>query len=111
MACEACGGALVALPDFTQMMNEMSPDKDWHFEDHGRPSPHAARACPRCATAMTPRRLYAVEIDHCTRHGLWFDGSELARVLEVNGIAYAERQRAADRSMGVLEVLFELLGK
>jgi Zn-finger nucleic acid-binding protein len=41
--------------------------------------------CPSCSTVMT-RTQYAhrarVVIDFCTRHGVWFDGGELAQVLD-----------------------------
>lgn len=51
------------------------------------------RSCPHCATAMTTAKLVIElegarpvkpdpELDCCAAHGLWFDESELAIVLE-----------------------------
>ncbi len=31
-------------------------------------------ACPRCTTAMTKHRLFAVTLDRCPAHGVWLDG-------------------------------------
>ena len=41
--------------------------------------------CPRCKTAMNQRTRADVEIDVCPQcHGVWLDGGELAKVLEMD---------------------------
>ena len=37
--------------------------------------------CPTCREGMQLRSLYAVPIDICEKHGIWFDANELASVL------------------------------
>ena len=40
--------------------------------------------CPRCKTAMTTRTRESIEVDFCeTCKGIWLDGGELAKVLEL----------------------------
>ena len=41
--------------------------------------------CPRCKTAMNQRKRDDVEIDVCPQcNGVWLDGGELAKVLEMD---------------------------
>ncbi len=60
---------------------------------HIRDEAPGTRPCPRCAVPMTTAKLSielegarptkpGPELDRCAAHGLWFDESELARVLE-----------------------------
>jgi Zn-finger nucleic acid-binding protein len=105
MICSACGGALVPDAQLEAMMNEMSPDDERPLERRLLPGAAAPRSCPRCTTAMTPHEMYGVTIDRCSAHGVWFDGEELATVLNENGQAYAARQfadRTADSLGGIL---------
>ncbi len=41
----------------------------------------SARHCPQCQTPMRLMLLDDVEVDSCRQHGVWFDVSELQRVL------------------------------
>ena len=34
-------------------------------------------ACPSCGDAMKPTTIHEVELDHCPKHGVWFDQDEL----------------------------------
>ena len=34
-------------------------------------------ACPSCGDAMKPTMIHEVELDHCPKHGVWFDQDEL----------------------------------
>lgn len=36
-----------------------------------------ALACPQCKEAMKPTKIHDVELDHCPKHGVWFDQDEL----------------------------------
>ena len=44
------------------------------------------RECPVCALAMSVEASDGVTIDRCADHGIWFDGGELAAVLEHAGM-------------------------
>jgi Zn-finger nucleic acid-binding protein len=44
-------------------------------------APRDKLACPSCHEPMDARLLYGVELDLCTKHGVWFDAQELALVL------------------------------
>jgi Zn-finger nucleic acid-binding protein len=94
--CAQCGGVLIAATDLELMMNEMSPDDGRPIDQRLFEATHARRECPRCPVLMTTWSLHGVALDRCADHGIWFDNVELARVLQANGNAYAERQ-VADR--------------
>jgi Zn-finger nucleic acid-binding protein len=53
--------------------------------------------CPRCLETLH-RRLYAptadVLVDECTKHGVWLDDGELAKIL--NYVAKVSHQQAGD---------------
>jgi hypothetical protein len=36
-----------------------------------------ALACPDCTEAMKATKIHEVELDHCPKHGVWFDQDEL----------------------------------
>jgi Zn-finger nucleic acid-binding protein len=40
-----------------------------------------ALACPSCGDAMKPTTIHEVELDHCAKHGVWFDQDELRLTL------------------------------
>lgn len=45
--------------------------------------------CPRCKTSMNSRVRESIEIDVCeTCHGVWLDGGELVKILDI------ERERS-----------------
>jgi Zn-finger nucleic acid-binding protein len=72
----------------------MSPDDYRSLEErleHGGDDP--VRACPTCGAAMTQHVLARVTVDRCKLHGLWFDGKELAAVLEHDGMQFAKREK------------------
>jgi Zn-finger nucleic acid-binding protein len=45
-----------------------------------------ALACPQCGDAMKPTTIHEVELDHCTKHGVWFDQEELRITLYRAGL-------------------------
>jgi Zn-finger nucleic acid-binding protein len=91
LVCAKCSGCLVTNAEIESMMNELSPDDQRPLEQRLLPGTAKPRSCPKCKTEMTPFTMYEVTIDRCAEHGVWFDGEELARVLNANGQAYAER--------------------
>ena len=51
--------------------------------------------CPRCKTTMNARRRNDVEIDVCPQcNGVWLDGGELSKVLEMDRARADEEKRA-----------------
>lgn len=43
-------------------------------------------ACPQCGDAMKATTIHAVELDHCPKHGVWFDQDELRIMLYRTGL-------------------------
>ncbi|MEO7093452.1 MAG: zf-TFIIB domain-containing protein [Polyangiales bacterium] len=78
--CATCGGLWIGLGDVQEMMQQMqNPPEPMQV-----PLERVARAplsCPSCKEAMETHDLYAVPIDLCPKHGVWFDAKELAMVL------------------------------
>jgi Zn-finger nucleic acid-binding protein len=91
VVCAKCGGGLITSAELESMLNELSLDDERPLEQRLLPGTATRRGCPKCKTEMTPFTMYEVTIDRCAEHGVWFDGEELARVLNANGQAYAER--------------------
>lgn len=90
LVCDTCGGVMLSIDDLRGAIEELTglqPTLSYRNEAPGK------RLCPHCATAMMTAKL-AIEIegtkpvkpapvlDRCATHGLWFDDSELALVLE-----------------------------
>ena len=83
-ACRSCGGAFVEEPVLAEMILKMLPPPPRVFgrlelselQRTGQPL-----ACPSCAGAMTPTAIHDVELDHCKKHGVWFDPDELQLML------------------------------
>jgi Zn-finger nucleic acid-binding protein len=92
LVCESCHGALVTNAELEQLLNEMSPDDERPLARRLFPGKGPTRACPRCATNMATNELFGVTIDRCDEHGIWFDPSELQRILQANGDLYANRR-------------------
>lgn len=81
---------MLSLDDLRGAITELTglePTLSYRKEAPGK------RACPHCQTAMTTAKLVielegaravkpTPELDCCAAHGLWFDESELAIVLE-----------------------------
>ncbi len=89
LVCDACSGIMVSVADLAAAIEDLTsvvPELAW---DHARPS---KRACPLCRAAMTACKIAIdiegdvvhprPELDRCDAHGVWFDGEELAAVLE-----------------------------
>lgn len=78
LACRHCGGAFVSANVGLRLMAVLKPDVP-PAHAHGPRSP-----CPVCRKVM--RLVLAsragVEVDVCATHGVWFDGDDLAAVLQ-----------------------------
>ena len=77
--CRSCGGALVDEAVLAEMLLEMLPAPPRAF---GQLALSEAKrgdklACPSCGAAMKPTTIHEVELDHCKKHGVWFDPDEL----------------------------------
>jgi len=90
LVCDACEGMMIAEADLCGAIVELTSLQPTLVYRDGAPG---KRACPQCSVAMTTARLTielegekrshaAPELDRCATHGLWFDESELAAVLE-----------------------------
>ena len=44
-----------------------------------------ARACPQCGQSMHRAMLQEVEVDRCEPHGIWFDTTEISRIVDASG--------------------------
>jgi Zn-finger nucleic acid-binding protein len=99
--CEACRGLLVPWQEVEEMIHEVAPDDLRPLDLRTIPGGQGAqRPCPRCAALMVMFELDNITIDRCGEHGLWFDGDELAKVLEIEGYAYGRRAPSIDRFHG-----------
>ena len=80
-ACTACRGLWVSHEILVEMAANM--------HDPPRPVPlpcvpdpsRPPLPCPACTQPMQTWQLFAVPIDRCERHGVWFDRDELQQVL------------------------------
>ncbi len=102
LACEGCNGALVPDDDLRRMITEASKlaitdeaSGDYVLTD--AKTGEAARTCPRCTTVMTKQLLRDITIDRCAVHGIWFDGNELAGLLNKYGLDIARVHALAGR--------------
>jgi hypothetical protein len=81
--CRTCGGAFVEEPVLAEMILQMLPPPPRVFGTlalselarQGTPLP-----CATCAAPMRTVRIHDIDLDHCPKHGVWFDPNEL-RVL------------------------------
>lgn len=90
LVCDTCGGVMLSSDDLRGAIAELTglePMLSYRNEAAGK------RSCPYCATPMMTAKLTIeiegakpakpdAELDRCATHGLWFDESELALVLE-----------------------------
>lgn len=81
LACTNCRGLWISPASVWEMAANMQTPPgiiELPFaEDSGRDK----LSCPTCRESMLLRSLYAVPIDICEKHGIWFDANELAAVL------------------------------
>lgn len=81
--CRWCHGAWVSEPELERRIRAVRNDRDLRIEVifEAAPLGIGGRLCPRCHGGLAPHTVGAVEIDRCSKHGVWFDADELARVL------------------------------
>jgi Zn-finger nucleic acid-binding protein len=105
--CDRCAGTFVVTDTMREIIEQAATVDELRALLPREPTPWADGGrvyvkCPVCATLMN-RRQYAsgarVVIDWCRHHGVWFDGGELARVLDFvanGGLARAAARDAND---------------
>jgi Zn-finger nucleic acid-binding protein len=90
LICDTCGGVMLSTDDLRAAIADLTglePMLSYRSEAPGE------RLCPHCARPMTTAKLTLelegtrpvkpkTELDRCAAHGLWFDDTELALVLE-----------------------------
>jgi Zn-finger nucleic acid-binding protein len=80
--CRACGGLWVKEPILTEMILTMLPPRPLSrlvlavIDRSGAPI-----GCPTCGDGMESTSIHDVILDRCTKHGIWFDASELQEAL------------------------------
>lgn len=107
LVCSTCESVFVTNEDLESMMNDLSPDTQLHLAQRlGAVNEETPRACPRCATPMRSVTLQGVGLEQCGAHGVWFDKTELAKVLHANGRAYAQREGFPTDAWLFIDTLF-----
>jgi Zn-finger nucleic acid-binding protein len=86
--CPQCDGTFATNADLEQMLdvedNRREPSARrtmaaWPIGDE-----HSERHCPVCEKPMFRTTMERVIVERCADHGVWFDQSELQRVLAPN---------------------------
>src|SRR5690242_11656871 len=72
--CATCNGVWLDRSALDSLADKLEVPLDELAERGGR---EAARACPRCKTALRSFAVGDNSLDACAEHGLWFDRSEL----------------------------------
>jgi len=80
------------------MLHDSAPDDISTLDQRVVPGRGTRRPCPLCAAQMVLLELDTVTIDRCNEHGLWFDGGELANILEGEAFAFGRRNPRIGRS-------------
>ena len=82
LGCESCGGVWLDDAAYEQVREHLFA----RILEKSSASTPAARcdqttlACPECSAAMAKTSVAGVNLDHCPRHGTWFDPGELEGV-------------------------------
>ena len=84
LRCDGCKGVFVPAAEVEDMILHLMQEP-WALDAHLTVTGEGARTCPRCAAKMQPVRLFSIPLDRCALHGIWFDATELAMVLESAG--------------------------
>jgi hypothetical protein len=78
-----------------ELLQAMNPEDLRRLDEQVRPARTAPELnCPSCGEPMKVGVLRGITIDRCHQHGIWFDGKELAAVLEAAGDTFAAGQTA-----------------
>lgn len=127
LVCDACNGIMVSTDDLAGAIEDLTSVVPQFAWDHEKPS---KRACPQCSSAMTVCHIVLdiegqilhpkPELDRCEAHGVWFDGEELAKVLEkvagkghgakTQSTAASHLPRAAEAAYGRWSAMFPKFG-
>lgn len=83
--CPGCRGRWIDWGTFLAMWAEMAQaaPPELHPRDDGA----RERRCPVCSDAMARVELLVIPLDHCQRHGVWFDRRELETSLAASAIS------------------------
>lgn len=65
--CATCGGLWLSHEQVTEQVGEL--------ESAG--GTMSKRSCPVCLEQMQEPLIFGVPLDHCMKHGFWFDAKEL----------------------------------
>jgi Zn-finger nucleic acid-binding protein len=78
--CRGCNGMFLDEPVLSEMILEMLPPPPRAYGPLALSEVKRTGtqlACPSCKDAMKPTTIHEVELDHCAKHGVWFDQDEL----------------------------------
>ena len=96
LGCEQCKGVFVRAKEVDELLRQMSSDVGRTIEQLLTPGgSDVPRPCPRCETAMIVGVLDGVTIDRCVEHGIWFDATELSRVVANEEARVEPRRRTS----------------
>jgi Zn-finger nucleic acid-binding protein len=93
--CRSCGGVFLDNSVFKVTVVDPAVRAELHqILDQGttQVDQSAPVACPACRDTMTRQKSGPVAIDVCKKHGIWFDRSELDRVVEQMVAAGVDQQ-------------------
>ena len=111
LVCKQCEGALVAEPEVSQLIADIVGNVVSTMGWSGKvaePQPLVLEAregvaglvCPRCTSAMTAHTLYAIPVDRCAEHGIWFDKAELEGALQAAVTTNRPRSTLGEKVFG-----------
>ena len=90
LCCDKCDGMMLSLDELKRAIYDITGglESELQFVDEAA----GKRKCPTCGQPLSTCNLRVVideelakprpVLDRCIDHGLWFDGEELAKVLE-----------------------------
>lgn len=111
--CAACDGAWIHEDVLVGMLQETASALvflPWQPRD-AADTREADRPCAVCAAPMQAVSLGHVALDRCADHGIWFDATELAAVLDHAKEFKADpTRRSDDKRTGLLGALARLFG-
>src|SRR5262245_13880097 len=96
LACAHCWGLWLDREAAGTLFGTLADEATVDARDEGT-------RCPACAAALEPISLRGVAIDRCRPHGVWFDHTELDRVVQA-------REPTAGSTLGAFATGAAVLG-